>query len=242
MLIAGWKPFSLVDVVGRITFTTWACGCNLKCPFCHNWKVAEWQGCFEIPLEKFREELRDAKGFVDYLHLTGGEPALQPKLVKELSKISREEGVEFSLNTNCTVPASYELIDLADHVATDVKMPFEPLYGVNGNAKVFFENFRRCLNKLAQSRKPVELRIPVAKGLTMNYLDEIKRMVDIFDREKTVIVVNPLVTEPLTDPRDKAWCSEHCYKGNMPEEEAKEWERAFKEMGFKVKVKRWINE
>ena len=204
--------------------------------------MAEWQGCFELPIEKFKEELEDAKGFVDYLHLTGGEPALQPQLVKTLAQIARDEGVEFSLNTNCTVPAASELIDLADHVATDVKVPYTVLYGVNGNAKAFHDSFIKCMKKLARSGKPVELRVPVARGLTTNHISEVKEVIGMFNPEKTVVVINPLVTEPLTNPRDKKWCEKHCYRGNMPEEEAKIWEEEISSMGFKVKVKRWINE
>ncbi len=241
MQIAGWKPFSLVDVVGKVTFTVWACGCNLKCPFCHNWKTAEWQGCVELPVDKFKEELKDASDFVDMLHLTGGEPTLQPELVKLMASTSREVGVQFSLNTNCTTKQALELIEIADHVATDIKMPYEVLYGINGNSEVLWKAFRKCIDKLAKLKKEVELRIPVAKGLTVNYIDEIREIVSLFDPSRVTVVVNPLVTEPLTDPRDKAWCSKYCYKGNMGPEEEEIWKRELGELGVKLKVRKWLN-
>jgi len=98
------------------------------------------------------------------------------------------------------------------------------------------------MEKLAKSGKPVELRVPVAKGLTMYHIDEVKKIISMFDPGRVTVVVNPLVTEPLTNPRNKEWCERHCYKGNMPEDEAKLWEEQISNLGFKVKVKRWINE
>ena len=239
LLVGGWKPFSLVDVQGAVTFTVWACGCNLKCPFCHNWKQAEWKECMPFLESKFVEDLEESKDFVDYVHLTGGEPTLQPALVKRVAELSKERGVRFSLNTNCTTPQALELIELADHVAFDVKVPFPELSGLNGKAAEFWKTFELCTDKLSKLKKPVEIRIPVAKGLTEKHADVVRRVVTKFDPELARVVVNPLVTEPLTNPRDKRWCSERCYKeGRMSEEEEAFWREQFP--GYKVKVKRWL--
>jgi len=239
LLIGGWKPFSLVDVVGRITFTVWSCGCNLKCPFCHNWRQAEWKGSVPFEEKRFEEDLKEAKGFVDYVHLTGGEPTLQPALVKKIFDISRKHGVEFSLNTNCTTRNAVELVELADHVAFDVKVPFPELSGLNGRASEVWEIFLRCTDRLAELKKPVEVRIPVARDLTRKAVNEIKKIVNKFDPERAVVVVNPLVGPPLTEPRDVEWCKERCYPGKFDEEEERFWAEQFP--GYKVKVKRWLD-
>ncbi len=241
--VGGWKPFSLVDVVGKITFTVWACGCNLKCPFCHNWKQAEWQDCMGWEPLMFENELEQAKEFVDMVHLTGGEPTLQPKLVKEVAKISKSKGVPFSLNTNCTTPFALKLIEIADHVATDIKVPFSELSGLPyRTSEVFWRNFLNCMNKLASMKIPVELRIPVAKGLTMKYLDTIRDIVEKFEPNRVTLVINPLVTEPLTDPRNKEWCSKYCYKeGHLSKEEESLWKEFAERLGVKYKIKRWID-
>jgi len=239
LLVGGWKPFSLVDVTGRITFTVWSCGCNLKCPFCHNWKQAEWMNCMPFLETKFLEDLKESRDFIDYVHLTGGEPTLQPELVKKLSRISKEQGVEFSLNTNCTTAPALELINHADHVAFDVKVPFPQLSGLDGKSGTLWGTFEKCTDKLASSGKPVEVRVPVARGLTERYVDEIKRIVQKFDPEKAVVVVNPLVGPPLTEPRDEEWCKEHCYPGKFSPREEQFWKEQFP--GYKVKVKRWLD-
>ncbi|ABU81641.1 anaerobic ribonucleoside-triphosphate reductase activating protein [Ignicoccus hospitalis] len=238
LLVGGWKPFSLVDVQGAITFTVWACGCNLKCPFCHNWRQAEWMDCAPFLEERFLNDLMESREFVDYVHLTGGEPTLQPELVKKISSLSKSNGVPFSLNTNCTTKQALELIRLADHVAFDVKVPFPALSGLDGKAGAVWETFERCTDELAKSGKPVEIRVPVAKGLTSKHVDVVKRIVYKFDPEKARVVVNPLVGPPLTEPRDEGWCKEHCYPGRMDEEEERFWASQFPE--YKVKVKRWI--
>ena len=242
--VGGWKPFSLVDVVGRITFTVWSCGCNLKCPFCHNWRQAEWQECMGWEPLLFEKELKDAKEFVDMVHLTGGEPTLQPQLVKEIAEISKRHGVPFSLNTNCTTPTASSLIDLADHVATDIKVPFDELSGLPPKvAGEFWNNFLKCVSKLAQKRIPVELRVPVAKGLTVKHLDAIREIVEMFEPEKVTLVINPLVTEPLTNPRDKAWCSKYCHKeGHLSKEEEPIWKEFAESLGVKYKIKKWLDD
>jgi len=77
MLTSGWKSTSMVDVRGKVTFTLWLCGCNLKCPFCHNWRIAEGEGCFPLDEGLLLEELEYGAFLLDYFHITGGEPLMQ---------------------------------------------------------------------------------------------------------------------------------------------------------------------
>ncbi|MEM4913375.1 MAG: anaerobic ribonucleoside-triphosphate reductase activating protein, partial [Desulfurococcaceae archaeon] len=73
LVIAGWKSVSLVDVYGYTSFTIWTCGCNLKCPFCHNWRLADNDPsvCYAVDVEKLIEECTASRLLVDYLHVTG---------------------------------------------------------------------------------------------------------------------------------------------------------------------------
>ncbi len=124
MLIKGWKEVSTVDVRGKVTFTLWVCGCNLKCPFCHNWRIADGLGCHELNREKLLEHLEGSSRFVDYFHVTGGEPLVQRRELAELLEDVKSMGIMTSLNSNLTLPMGNLLeLDLVDHVATDVKAP-----------------------------------------------------------------------------------------------------------------------
>ena len=63
-----------------------------------------------------------------------------------------------------------------------------------------------------------------------------------FEPDKVTLVINPLVTEPLTNPRDKDWCSKYCHKeGHLSEEEEPIWRDFAKSLGVKYKIKKWID-
>ena len=90
---------------------------------------------------------------------------------------------------------------------------------------------------------PVELRVPVARGLTVKYLDTIREIVEKFEPEKVTLVINPLVTEPLTNPRDKGWCEKYCHKeGRLSREEERTWKEFASSLGVKYKIKKWLDE
>jgi pyruvate formate lyase activating enzyme len=126
---SGWKPVSMVDVYRSVTFTIWLCGCNLKCPFCHNWRIAEGRPeyCRPMDTDRLLDELSASRMLIDYVHVTGGEPLVQYRGLERLFKIVKENiGVKVSLNTNFTLHKPLELLlrkGLVDHLATDLKIP-----------------------------------------------------------------------------------------------------------------------
>ncbi len=240
---AGWKSVSLVDVVEHPTFTLWLCGCNLQCPFCHNWRIAERDSklCRWIEVDTILEEVEASKFLVDYLHVTGGEPLIQYTSVKELFEKTRRIGLATSLNSNLTTPLHYlkHIVEpgLVDHVATDFKIPPGFLYGLPEKASmVLWRNFVESLKYLGSKGVELELRIPVYKELAPSilekYLDEI---ISYLNPDKTTVVFNPLIGEPFTNPRDPAWCRKHCI---VDDEQVKKLTSVFNEKGFnKIIVK-----
>ena len=121
MLISGWKTVSMMDVRGSITFTLWLCGCNLRCPFCHNWKIASGIGCVKLDDAKFFDDLKESMPLIDYLHITGGEPLLQWRELRFLLKRVKKLGVSVSLNTNGTFVKPLEKLvkeELVDHAVS----------------------------------------------------------------------------------------------------------------------------
>jgi len=111
MLTSGWKAVSMVDVHGKVTFTLWLCGCNLKCPFCHNWRIAERRECFELPRDAMLEELSSHSFLIDYFHVTGGEPLMYhtDKTFYEVVEWLIEEGVQITFETNGTIEINFKL-------------------------------------------------------------------------------------------------------------------------------------
>ncbi len=230
MLTSGWKSVSMVDVHGKVTFTLWLCGCNLKCPFCHNWRIAEGLDCFQLNKKALLDELKSNAFLIDYFHVTGGEPLMQWMELGSLLAEVRFIDVPVSLNTNLTLVGPLDRLlkaGLVDHVATDLKAPLE-LYGLPEEpAKMLWRLFLRGLEVVSAHGVPLELRIPVARGFNSWPLVEegIKRLdTDYY------IVLNPIAGKPLTNPRDDEWCSDHCW----PEKEIKKLEDRFKALGISV--------
>ncbi|MEM4717185.1 MAG: anaerobic ribonucleoside-triphosphate reductase activating protein [Desulfurococcaceae archaeon] len=216
LLVAGWKNTSLVDVYGYVSFTIWTCGCNLRCPFCHNWRIADKDPalCREIDVIKILEDLEASRFLVDYIHVTGGEPLLQHSGLEELFTGADALGVKRSLNSNLTVPRPLRILlekKLVDHVATDLKIPPEELYGLTRELSIlYWRRFIESLSLVKEYGIKLELRIPIWKKITADvlsrYLGEIEPAVD---KDNTLILLNPLLKDPFVKPRDTAWCSEN---------------------------------
>ncbi len=231
MLIAGWKSTSLVDVYGRVTFTLWLCGCNLRCPFCHNWRIAEGLDCFPLDRELLIEDLKSSTFLIDYFHITGGEPLMQWRELRSLLVEIKSMGIPISLNTNLTLLRPLEKLlkaGLLDHIATDLKAPPNELYGLpKESCKKLWRLFLRGLEIVSDYRIPLELRIPVVKDLNAwPYIEEGLRKI----KSNFYVILNPLTGEPLTNPRDKKWCLKHCW----PKEEVEELKEKLEELGIEA--------
>ncbi len=81
---------------------------------------------------------------------------------------------------------------------------------------------------------PLELRIPVARGLDQwPWIEEGLKHVDT---DFYAVLNPPLVGPPLTSPpRNGAWCSEHCW----PEREVEGLKERLGEIGIRTYVNRF---
>lgn len=236
MLTSGWKSVSMVDVHGKVTFTLWLCGCNLKCPFCHNWRIAEGLDCFRLDRKSLLDELEASAFLIDYFHVTGGEPLMQWRELGSLLAEVRLLDVPVSLNTNLTLVGPLGRLlnaGLVDHIATDLKAPPEELYGLpKASAKRLWALFLRGIELVSEYGVPVELRIPMARGPdAWPYVEEVLRRINT----DFYVVLNPLVGRPLTNPRNEAWCSRYCWPG----EEVETLREKLEGLGVEVYVNRF---
>ncbi|HDI86595.1 MAG TPA: anaerobic ribonucleoside-triphosphate reductase activating protein [Candidatus Korarchaeota archaeon] len=221
LLGAGWRPVSMVDVVGAVVFTVWLCGCNVRCPFCHNHRIADSdpEVCGFLDVERLLEDLSASKTFLDYFHVTGGEPLVQWRPLAALLERARGEGVRVSVNTNLTLPDALSCLLRAvpvDHIATDLKVPPGEMYGVGeAAAERLWRNFIRGLMLVADQGVPLELRVPVRRDLSVDVLARYAgEALSALGDSDYIIVLQPLVGPPLAAPRDEEWCSTRC---NPPE-------------------------
>jgi len=239
---SGWKNISLIDVYNSVTFTLWLCGCNLRCPFCHNWMLAvsSRDVCKPLDVEKLLGDVESSRLFIDYFHITGGEPLVQFRQLVKLLRAVKDKGVPVSLNTNLTLhgPLKYTIEKgVVDHVATDLKVPFAELTGLNNYSTGLWRMYVKSLELVTEKSIPLELRVPVARELTLRGVRSVlKELEPILSRhtDKTTVIVNPLLSRPVVNPRDLEWCNKYCFP---PIDEVKQVASAFSELGFKTVVK-----
>ena len=121
MKFSGLQKTSLIDYPNKVASVLFTPGCNLRCPFCHNWRIAV------DPKPPFLQEavaleiLESRKKYVDAVVVTGGEPSMHKELPKFLAKL-KQRGFMVKLDTNGFYPQVLEeCLPDVDYVALDVK-------------------------------------------------------------------------------------------------------------------------
>lgn len=120
--IVGLLGSGMLDWPGKVSATVFVSGCPLRCPYCHNPALINATRP-EIEVSAIVKHLRDKRGWLDGVVVTGGEPTSDPGL-RTLLKALHAEKVPVKLDTNGTNPDLLsELIadSLVDFVALDVK-------------------------------------------------------------------------------------------------------------------------
>ena len=162
MKFGGLQKTSLIDFPNKIATVLFTTGCNLRCPFCHNWRlVLEPDGSF-LTESQVLQVLESRKRHVKAVVITGGEPTTQKDLPKFLAKL-KEMGFAVKLDTNGFFPEVLEeCLPYLDYVALDVKTSLEKynLLGAQGT-----ESYVRTVEMLKQGKVDYEFRTTVVPGL-----------------------------------------------------------------------------
>jgi pyruvate formate lyase activating enzyme len=162
MKFSGLQKISLVDYPDRVASVLFTPGCNLRCPFCHNWRIAT------DPQPPFLQEgaaleiLESRKKYVDAVVVTGGEPCMHKELPKFLKKL-KEHGFSVKLDTNGFFPEVLEqCLGSVDYVAMDVKTSLEKykLLGAKDTTPLL-----RSIELLKSGKVPYEFRTTMVPEL-----------------------------------------------------------------------------
>ena len=123
MKIHGLQKMTLLDFPGHVACTVFIGGCDLRCPFCHNFELVDGTAKPVMDDEELIRFLSGRKGLLDGVAFTGGEPMINPGLPELIKKI-REMGFAVKLDTNGCHPDALEKLlrdGLVDYVAMDIK-------------------------------------------------------------------------------------------------------------------------
>jgi pyruvate formate lyase activating enzyme len=185
MRIGGFQRQSLIEFPGMISAVIFTVGCNLRCPFCHNFRLIEPGEVEEIPEEIVLDHLCRNRRLLDAVVVSGGEPTIQPDLKGFLQEV-KSMGYAIKLETNGTEPDVLgDLIEseLLDLVAMDVKAPprFDRYNEVVGGILTpeLFERMLESISILRESGIEHEFRTTLVPGLiSQSDIEEIRRFLE----------------------------------------------------------------
>ena len=167
MKIQGIQRVSLLDFPERIACTVFTCGCNFRCPFCHNASLAvpQEEKSGQMEEEAFFTFLASRRNKLDGVCISGGEPLLQEDIASFIVRI-RDMGFAVKLDTNGSMPERLkELLDadLLDYVAMDIKNSPEKYARTTGMSNPPVDKIRESVNLLISGTVPYEFRTTLVK-------------------------------------------------------------------------------
>lgn len=165
MQIFGLQKMTVLDYPGHVACTVFTGGCDLRCPFCHNFELADGTAEPVMSEEDLLAFLRKRQGLLDGVAVTGGEPCLNRDLPELLEKI-RELGFLIKLDTNGLHPGVLkELLDrkLIDYAAVDIKNSPQKYALTSGVREVRLEKLKESISLLENSGIDHEFRTTVVK-------------------------------------------------------------------------------
>lgn len=169
MLIGGFEKSTLIDYPGKIAATVFVCGCDFRCPFCHNPELVDPERIKRQPKieeEDFFRFLKSRRGLLDGVCVTGGEPTGQPDLIDFVRKI-KKQGFLVKLDTNGSRPEVLKELfqkKLLDFVAMDIKNIKEK-YSQTVGAEAKIEKIERSIALIRNSDRDYEFRTTVVPDL-----------------------------------------------------------------------------
>src|SRR5512137_901582 len=99
MKFSGLQKISLIDYPNKVASVLFTPGCNLRCPFCHNWRIVIDPKPPFLNEEAALKILDERRSFVDCVVVSGGEPARDKDLPMFLRKL-KQRGCMVKLDTN----------------------------------------------------------------------------------------------------------------------------------------------
>lgn len=126
LTVGGYLPSSFLDWNGHVAAVIFTCGCNFRCPWCHNSSLV-LSDTEPLAAEAVFNDIMRRRNFLDGVVISGGEPFLWSGLTELLKEINMA-GLPVKLDTNGSFPellASVLEKKLVSYVAMDVKAPFD---------------------------------------------------------------------------------------------------------------------
>ncbi len=162
MKFSGLLKTSLIDYPNKISSVLYTPRCNLRCPFCHNWRIVL------DPKPPFLSEteainiLESRKKYIDAVVITGGEPTMHDDLPNFILKL-KKKGFQVKLDTNGFYPEVLRAcLPFVDYVALDIKTTPEKYITLGAKNTI---NLLYTINMLKKGKIAYEFRTTLVPEL-----------------------------------------------------------------------------
>ncbi|CEP77377.1 MAG: anaerobic ribonucleoside-triphosphate reductase activating protein [Defluviitoga tunisiensis] len=165
---AGIRTFSFVDYPKKICAVVYTPGCNFKCPWCHNWKIAYTKNYSSMEEIHVLNKLIYLKKRISAVCITGGEPTIHSYLPKFIQKLKHLR-YSVKLDTNGTNPEMVKCLienNMIDYIALDIKAKPENYSKLIGKNDYLFFKISRTIDILRNSTIDYEFRMTFVPGLS----------------------------------------------------------------------------
>jgi pyruvate formate lyase activating enzyme len=180
MKFSGIQKTSLIDFPKCVSSVLFTPGCNLRCPFCQNWRIVIDPRPPFLTEEAALQILKERKRFVDAVVVTGGEPTIHKELPRFLEKL-KENGFAVKLDTNGLNSGMLkECLQHVDYVALDVKTSLDKYKRLGAADPMELE---RSIEILRSGEVDYEFRATVVPGFVDS--EDVSRIGELVKGGKT---------------------------------------------------------
>lgn len=165
MNIHGLQKMTLLDFPGKVACTVFLGGCDMRCPFCHNWELVDASAQAIMDENELFRFLGGRIGLLDGVAFTGGEPLMRNDLMDVIKRI-RDMGFKIKLDTNGNhTDRLRSVVDagLIDYVAMDVKNSPERYGETIGLPEFDISRIKESIDYLMNCGTDYEFRTTVVK-------------------------------------------------------------------------------
>ena len=209
--IGGLQKLTLLDFPGKVSAMVFTIGCNMRCPFCHNYELVKDADKIKdlVDPQEVIDYLKKRKGVLDGIVITGGEPTLQRGLKDFIKTIKEETGLLVKLDSNGLNPRALKnLIDenLIDYVAMDIKNDFANYDEITGIANLPVDRLKESIKILEEGKVNYEFRTTVIKDF--HTLERLKNIVSFIKEDSNYFLQQFIISDNVPNKELKYYTEE----------------------------------
>ncbi len=199
-------PFTFTDFPNKIACVAWFGGCNMRCIYCYNVPVVEFDQSKGVSNDDFVKFLASRVGKLNGVVFSGGECTLAPGFLKLLNK-AKKLNFATKVDTNGTNFKAIQTAineNLIDYIALDFKAPSDKFKLIT--CSNLYKNFIQTLKFLIK----IDFNFEVRTTIHSDFLSakDISKMAEILENlgyKNSYFLQNFLATnhnfKPLQNPK-----------------------------------------